>query len=28
LKFMEICWKTLALSPQNLNGWTKLNFMN
>jgi len=28
LRFMEICWKTLALSPWNLIGSIKLNFMN
>ena len=28
LRFMEICWKTLALSPRNLNGWIKLNLLN
>jgi len=26
--FMEICWKTLALSLRNLNGSIKLNFTN
>ena len=26
--FMEICWKTLALSLRNLNRWIKLNFMD
>ena len=28
LRFVEICWKTLELSPRNLIGWMKLSFMN
>ena len=27
-RFMEICWKNLALSLRHLNGWIKLNIMN